>query len=818
VDALWQDLRYSIRTLVKSPTFTAVVLLTLALGIGANTAIFSVVYGVLLRPLPYPRPDQIVAAWEVSAEGRRMNFADPNFEDLRALNHSLQGLAEYASGLQSVSGGTEPTRTMVAAVSRDFFAVMGVQPLAGRTFVAEEQRERGAPAALVSYAYWRQYLGESPDLQGLKLKIDDRSCTVVGVLPPDFRFPSDASLWVARELSERLPSRTAHNWHVVGRLRDDVALGQARAELTVIARRLKQQHGQETAMVDAALSPLRDALVGRVRPALLMLLGAVGLLLLVACANVANLLLARAAGRGRELAVRAAVGATRGRLVRQFLAEALVLSVGGAVPGVLAALWGVDALVTLAPYDLPRMDEISVNPAVLLFAMGVSVLVAVVLGVFTAIRASSGDVRSTLVEGSRGQSPALSSQRLGRMIVAAQVAVTLVLLVGAGLLGRSLLRVLAVDPGIRTDHVLTMDLSLPQAGAETETSRARRVNFLDELFTRLRGIPGVQDVGGANEVPLSSDLSDGTFLVMRPGEKVLSLEDFERLVRDLSRTGDADYCVANDGYFRTLGIPLLRGRSFDERDAMDAPHVAVISASLAQARWPSEDPIGRLIEFGNMDGDLRVLTIVGVVGDVRERSLEAPPRPTVYVNYRQRPAATSRFVFVMRADADPAATVRAARGIVRDLAPDVPPHFRTYDQVVAASLGTRRFNLTLVVVFAVTALLLAVAGIYGVMAYSVVQRTHEIGIRMALAAAPRDVLVMILGQGMLTSAVGVAIGLVGAAVLTAAMESLLFGVSATDPATFAGVALLLVLVAVVACWVPARRAMRVDPIVALRYE
>jgi putative ABC transport system permease protein len=818
VSALWQDLKYCTRTLARNPSFTIVALLTLALGIGANTAIFSVVYGVLLRPLPYPRPDRIVAVREVAADGHRMNFADPNFEDLRTLNQSLQGLAEYASWIQSVSGGEEPTRTMVAVVSRDFFSVMGVRPVTGRLFAAEEQREGGAPAALVGYAYWRQYLGGSSDLSRLKLKIGERVCPVVGVLPPGFRFPSDADLWVARELLERFPSRTAHNWHVVGRLRDGVALGQVHADLSSIAHRLKRQFGEDTMMVDAAVSPLQDALVGHVRPALLMLAGAVGFLLFVASANVANLLLAQSSARARELAIRAALGASRPRLVRQFLTEALVLSLGGAVPGVVAALWGVDALLTLAPRDLPRMSEISVSLPVLLFAVGVSILVAAALGLFTAVRASSADVRERLAEGGQRQSAAAGNQRLGRVLVAGQLAATLVLLAGAGLLGRSFLRVLGVDLGIRPDHVVTMELSLPSIGTDTGAGNIRQVNLLNEFLTRLRGLPGVQEVGGANEVPLSSDLSDGTFLIMHPGEKAPTLEEFGRLMHDPSRTGDADYCAASEGYFRVFAVPLVRGRLFDDRDVLDAPHVAVISASLTRTRWPGEDPIGKQIEFGNMDGDMRLLTIVGIVGDVRERSLEAPPRPTVYVNYRQRPAATSQFTFVMRADGDPRALFPAARAIARDLAPDAPPRLRTYDQIMAASLAARRFNLTLVVVFAATALLLAATGVYGVMAYSVARRTHEIGIRMALAAAPSDVLAMVLGQGMLTAAAGVGVGLAGAVALTRTVESLLFGISATDPITFAGVALLLVLVAFVACWVPARRAMKLDPIVALRCE
>jgi predicted permease len=817
MNTLLHDLRYGLRMLTKNPGFTAVAVLTLALGIGANTAIFSVVYGVLLRPLPYPKPNQIVDLREVNAKGGRMNFADPNFEDVRSQSHAFEGVAEYAAWLQSVSGGSEPTRSMVASVSHDFFPLMGVGPVLGRGFLPEDQRFGAAPVALVSYGYSKQYLGGTNNLSTLKLTIENHSVSVVGVLPPGFRFPFDSDVWVPRELWERLPSRTAHNWHVVARLREDVPLVQAHAELYGIAQRLKQQYGQDTNMSDVAVSPLRNALTSDVRPALLVLLGAVGFLLLVACANVVNLLLAQAAARERELAIRSALGAGRKRLVRQFLTEALLLSIAGGALGVLAALWGVDALVAMAPSNLPRLQEVAVNLPVLSFTFALSVAVAAALGVFTAWRATSGDIQGVLAERGQGHTGTLRGQRLSRIIIAAQMAITVVLLAGAGLLGRSLLRVLAVDPGFRTEHILTMDLAMPFA--EKDTEKVQRVVFLSELFSRLHAVPGVREVGGINGLPLMTGLADGTYLLTTPQEKLpTSMEDLGRLFHDSTRTGDADYGVASEGYFRTLGIPLLRGRLFDDRDTMDAPHVALISQSLARERWPNMDPLGRTIEFGNMDGDLRFLTVVGVVGDVREESLEARPRPTIYVNYRQRPQATGQFTVVLRTEADPAVVFSAARAIVRDLDPNVPPSFSTFTEVFSASLKTRRFNLTLVGVFAATALLLAVAGIYGVMAYSVARRTHEIGVRMALGAGATEVLRLVLSQGLLTTAVGLAIGIAGSFVLTRAMQSLLFGVSATDPVTLAGVALLLGCAALLACYVPARRATRVDPMVALRYE
>ena len=816
MESLLQDLRYGFRMLMKSPGFTAVAVLTLALGIGATTAIFSVVYGVLLKPLPYQKPEQIVELREINATGGSMNFTDPNFEDVRSQNRSMHGVAEYGAGLEAVSGGSEPTRTMTASVSRDFFSIMGVQPVLGRGFAEEDQRFGAAPVALVSYGYWKQYLGGTSDLSAVKLTIENHPCPVVGVLPPGFRFPFESDIWVPRELWERLPSRSAHNWHVLGRLREGVTLAQARAELTGIARGLKQQYSPDIDLIDASIMPLREALTHGARPALLVLLGAVGFLLLIACANVVNLLLAQATARERELAIRSALGAGRERLVRQFLTETLLLSIAGGVLGVVAATWGVDALLALAPENLPRLQDVSVNLPVLLFALGVSLLVAVGLGIFTALRATSGELQGALLERGQGHVGTLHSHRLGRGIAAAQLAITLVLLVGAGLLGRSLLRVLSVDPGFRTERVLTMDLALPPA--EQDADKVRRVQFLDELFTRLRGIPGVLEVGGTNALPLTGGLANGTYLLMNPQDKPPRMADFDRLFRDSIRTGDADYCVASEGYFHALNIPLLQGRMFDDRDTIDAPHAALISQALARERWPNQDPLGRTIEFGNMDGDVRLLTVVGVVADVHEASLEAALRPTIYVNFRQRPQAAFRLSVVLRTDREPAAVISSARAIMRNLDPSIPPSFGTFAQIFTASLTNRRFNLTLVGVFAATALLLALAGIYGVMAYSVAQRTREIGIRIALGAEARDVFRLVGGQGLLTAIVGVVIGICGSFVLTRTMESLLFGVSPTDPLTLTAVALLLIAVTLLACYIPARRAAKVDPMVALRYE
>jgi putative ABC transport system permease protein len=586
--------------------------------------------------------------------------------------------------------------------------------------------------------------------------------------------------------------------------------------------------------------PLRDALTSTVRPSLLILLGAVGFLLLVACANVMNLVLAQASARETELAIRSALGASRGRMVRQFMAETLLLSLTGGVIGVLAAYWGVHWLLKLAPPDTPGLAGVSVNLPVLFFALGLCLVVAIGLGTFTALRSNSNDIRTTLAEGGRGSAGSFSTQLIGRGIVVMQLAITMTLLIGAGLLGRSLIRVLSIDPGFATEHVVTIDLALPTAFKPDQ--KVRRAQFLNELFSRLRALPGVQEVGGTNALPLlSGTTSDGGFALVNPQQlspKTLDLmnrsaqgnvwddsalaKDLNNflvpLFRDPKQSGYADYASVSEGYFRALGIPLLRGRLFSDRDTMDAPHVALISDSLARQKWPNEDPTGHAIEFGNMDGDLRLLTIIGVVGDVRERSLEKPPRPTIYVNYRQRPQATYNFSAVVRTAGDPATVIASARKIVRELDPDVPPSTSSFTTIFAASTSGRRFNLVLFGIFAGTALLLAIAGIYGVLAYSVARRTREMGVRMALGASAANVMRLVLGQAAITTGIGVVLGLVGSFILMRSLQSMLYEVGVADPLTFAVVALLLLVVALLAAYLPARRATKVDPNVALRYE
>ena len=826
MDTLIKDIRYGIRSLAKRPGFTAIAVVTLALGIGASVAIFSVVDGVLLRPLPYPNAEQIVQLREVSPRGARMAFAEPNFLDVRARSHSFEAVAQYNGELTTVTGAMEPVRVATFAVSGDFFNVLGVRPLIGRSFVPDESKSGGAPVAVISYGFWQRLLGGKPDVSGTALRLMDQTMTVVGVMPAGFAFPQSAEIWIPRELFPAEISRSAHNWSVIARMRPKITAEQANREVSALAKQLKQEHGEDMYAVDFAVVPQQEYMVGNVRSALLMILVAVGFLLLVACANVANLLLAQVTTRQKDFAVRAALGATRLRLARQFITENVLLVLLAGALGVVVSFWGVNLLLGLNQQSLPRINDIGVNPRVIAFTVGLSLLIGAVLGVVPLLRFSTKDLEKTLRETSSG-ARGYAGQRLRSLLVVAQMALTLILLVAAGLVGKSFYRLLQIDPGFSTESAVAMELSLPnprmdegrykqfmdawdrlmeqgvapEVGVQFTAEEARQRLFQTQLLERLSATPGVVAIGSISHLPLTGGGPDGTFLINN----------------NPARQGSADYRRASAGYFAAMRIPLLRGRTFDRSDQTNSPNAAVISQSLARKYWPNEDPIGQTVQFGNMDGDLRLLHIVGVVGDVYHYGVDEEIAPTIYANSLQR-LPSSSWTVVVRAQAEPTALVPPMREVVRTLDPQLPLRFRTLDQVFSSSLDQRRFSLVLFGVFGITALLLAAMGIYGVTSYTVAQRTQEIGIRMALGAQMSDVLSLMLRKAMSLVLVGAIIGIIGAYAVTRVMSNLLFGVTPTDLAIFVGVPLVLLLVALVACLIPARRATKVDPLIALRYE
>jgi predicted permease len=817
LESWFQDLRFTLRHFRRSPGFVLLTIATLGLGIGAATSIFSVVNGVVFRSLPYAGADRLVQLWELDAKGTHIAFADPNFTDLQAQSRSFAALAQVGGGSSQVPMvvNGEAVRVRVAVVSRDFFQIMRVAPIRGRLFASEEQRPSGVPAAIISEGLWRRQFGGNESIIGSHATIGGSAVPIVGVMPAVLDFPAGTDLWIAREFaSPVLPSRTAHNWKVVGRLADGVTFAQAHADVAGIGKRLKSQYGDFTDMTDVDIVSLRDQLVGDTRKPLFILLGASLVLLLIACANVVNLLVARMAARQGEIAVRRALGAAGSRLVQQCVVESWLLALGSAAVGVLLAKVGVALLLRFDPGNLPRVHDVRVDLVVLAFAIGVAVLVALALGLLSAWWGTRGDLRSALSQAQRTQAGAGSSAGVRRTLVVAQIAMTLVLLVGASLLGRSLLTLLSVDPGFRTTKAVVLDVSTDVRG---EQGQRRQIQFYDALLERTRAIPGVTSVGAISTLPLANGFRpNGTFLILGDPTERIDPADFERLFKDKSRTGFAEYRIVSDDYFRTIGIPVIRGRSFEARDTRDAQHVAVISNSLARKRWPNEDPIGKVIEFGNMDGDVRPFVIVGIVGDVRDDNLATPPRATLYGSYRQRPVQAQQIDVVMATSGDPAPVIASARRIVHDLRPDVPPRFRTIESIVAESVADRRFVLFLAGVFGAAALLLAALGIYSVISYLVTLRSRELSIRVAVGARTGDIVRLVLGQGIGLAMTGVIIGTLAAVAATRVIAGLLYGITATDPTTFVLVAAMVGLVGLLASYLPARRAAKLDAMDVLR--
>jgi putative ABC transport system permease protein len=831
LERIVQDFRFGLRGLGRSPGFTLVAVLTLGLAVGAATAMYAVVDGVVLRPLPYPDAEQLVELKQVFPSGRPGPFSDPNFDDLRAASAGFGPMAEYRQEVASIVAGSLPVRIAVATVSRDFFDVFQTFPSQGRRFAAEELSEGGPRVAVVSDRFWRRHFSDVAEPSLARLRVIGEPHRIVGVMPAGFDFPAGTDVWTPREKRPRNPYRTGHNWQVVARINDNVTIDAARAQATLVARRLKEHYGDATAMMDVAVIPLRDELVGRVRPVLFLLLASVVLLLGVACANLITLLLARISTRRRELAVRTALGAKSSWLLLPIVAESLIIAIAGGVAGLVVATAGVRAVRLLDTATLPRSTAIDASGIVLLFGLVATGFTALMFATLAGWHARRLDLGDALKDGERGHTRGAAVRRLRHALVIAQLAVSVVLLIGAGLLGRSLATLLSQNTGFRREGLLTIALSNQQPVVRirdgeielADPDNPRRQAMLhQQLLDRLRALPGVLEAGGIDVLPIAGgDGSDGGFLIVRgddpQAQRVKTLRDMMPFFADTARTGNANFRVASAGYFRAMGIPLVRGRLFEERDGADAPHVALISESLARTRWPNEDPIGVRVQFGNIDGDMRLFTIVGIIGDIRQ-GLDMPPRPTFYAEYRQRPLLSFNFTLVLQTAVPPASLVANARHVIEELTPDVAPEFRPIDDVVGASVAGRRFTLGLTVSFAAAAMLVAILGVYGVLSYLVAQRTQEFGVRIALGARWIDIQRLVLGEAgwliVLGLAIGIGLTLAGARVL----EGMLFGIQSTDPATYLGASAMLALVAFLACQAPAVRAARIDPVRTLRAE
>ena len=809
---LREDIRFAFRILLKRPGFTAVALLALALGTGANTAIFSVVNGVLLRPLPFQEPDRLVRLSEWTKQVPNMSISYPNFKDWREQNRVFDGIAATQSASYNLTGADEPERLQGRNVSWDFFDVLGVRPALGRTFRADEDRAGAARVCVISDGLWRRRFAADGMVVGRAVTLSGESYTVVGVLPAGYRFGTPTDVFVPIGLEEagaRLAPRDSHPAiYAIARMKAGVTLAQAEAGMRSVVARLAKAYPKENAGGGVAITPLRDFFVGDLRMSLLVLLGAVGFVLLIACANVANLLLARAASRHREIAVRTALGASRFRVVRQLLTESVILGVAGGTLGLLLAFWGVSALRSASLGIIPTTADISLDRTVLFFTLGVSLLTGVLFGLAPALQASKPELSVALKEGGRSGAEGAARNRVRSTLVVAEVALSLMLLVGAGLLIRSFLNLSQTDPGFDARHLLTLTLS-HRVSAE---DGAKAAQFFRAVEVRVRALPGVKAVAVTNGAPM---LGASESLVGIEGTP--SAEPDKRLLA-------VSYMPGRD-FLKAMGIRLLRGRFFDEHDTQGAPLVAVVDEEFARRYLPGEDPIGKFF-VGVPEMDIPHAEIVGVVAHVMHYGLDAPG-PVQPELYRARDQLPDRFqslfadrvTVVVRTSRDPAAMAPAVRRAIQEVDPNQPVfNVNTMEQVLSGSVASQRLSMFLLSMFAAVALVLAAVGIYGVMSYAVAQRTHEFGVRMALGAEARDVLRMVVRQGMQLTLLGVGVGLACALAMTRVMSSMVFGITATDPVTYGGVALLLAGVALIACLVPARRATKVDPIVALRYE
>jgi putative ABC transport system permease protein len=811
---LLQDIRFGLRMLLKSPSISIVATIALALGIGANTAIFSVVNAVLLRPLPFPNSDSLVAVFETDTQRGQVrgSHSYPNFMDLRAQQTVFERIASYHGADYILTGRGEPARLQGEVVTADLFPLLGVAPILGRTFLPDEDKpSENGRVAILSEQLFRKRFNSDASILNQAITLDGRPFTVVGVMPASFEFPiqnDPIELWttIAGDASGKEPvtgQRGAHFLGVIGRLKSGVTKEQAQAELTTIGARLEQQYPDTNTHKSLRFESALTALVGDIRPALLILLGAVACVLLIACANVANLLLARATSRHKEMAIRAALGASRMRVIRQLLTESVLLSLVGGAVGLLLAVWWSDLLVALGKNDIPRAVHVRLDWRVLGFTLGISLLTGLIFGLAPAHHSSKSELVDSLKDGGRGTSEGARRSGIRNLLVVSELAVAVVLLVVAGLLIQSLWRLRNVNSGLQPQNVLTFNVALP----ETKYNTDRQSQFFIDLKSRLEATPGVQSASTIFPLPLNGD------------RFVISFEIEGRPMAPKDHP-IADFFTTGVGYFRAMGIPIVKGRDFDDRDKHGSTPVIIVSETFARQIFPNEDPIGKRIKPGisSIEGEDTVMReIVGVVGDVRNRSLNTEAKPAYYVPQTQVPF--SQMIAVVKTASEPHGMISAATKDVGAMDADLPLFgVKTMEEYMSASVAAPRFNTTLLSIFAGVALVLTIVGLYGVMSYSVVQRTNEIGIRLALGAQSRDVLLMIVKQGSKLIIVGLVIGLAGAFAATRVIASLLFGVTTKDPFTFVAAAVLLALVALLACYIPAWRATKVDPLKALRYE
>jgi putative ABC transport system permease protein len=803
----WQDLRYGFRTLLRNSGFCAVAVLALALGIGPNTAIFTMVNAVLLKPLPVPEPNRVVMIWGTLLKSGfdQMPVSAADYlewkRQARSFDQMSAAFAIPEYGL-NVSGTGDPERVPAALASKEFLPALGIKPIVGRNFLPEEDRPGGPPAVLIGHAFWQRRFHSDPTAVGRTLTVDGIPRTVVGVVPHELGEMVHADLWLPTGINPNNPERQNHNYGIVARLKPGVTVAQARAEMIVIARRLERAYPATNTGWGITLFPMAEMFTGRIRPVLLILLGAVGLLLLIACANLANLLLARAATREKEIAIRGALGAGRARLIRQLLTESLVLAVAGGALGLVLAAWGVRLLRNVVPDMFPMLQQMRVDVPVLAFTFGISILTGLLFGMVPAWRSSHTDLNTTLKEAAGRSESAGGSHRIRSFLLASEVALAVLLSVSAGLLLRSFLRVTDVNPGVRTANILTMNVSLPDVKYDTPLKRAA---FYKNLIERLDTLPGVRSAGAVTYLPLRVSI-----LSFRIGVNSFVIEGRPPVSQD--QQPQADYRTATPDYFNTMGIGLRQGRLFDQHDDLDTKRVALVNEAMVRKHFAHENPLGQHIVMG------QPMEIVGVVADAKLYGLDAPVEPAVYVPHAQHTGESSVAV-VVRTEGDPAAIASAVRREILKLDPEQPvSNLRTMQTVLSDSLMLRRVSMLLLSVFASLALTLATVGIYGLTAYSVSRRTHEIGLRVALGASQPQILRLVVGRGLVTSLIGAGIGVAAAFELTRGLSGMLYGVTATDPLVFAGVPLLLIAVSVLDSYVPARKATRIDPLAALRYE